>query len=62
QELMVGSLRENEFVAMLVANRKISASLYTILSTLLGLEPGEFSIRVKLYSFVELRGIEKSSC
>ncbi|HHK3896414.1 hypothetical protein, partial [Pseudomonas aeruginosa] len=61
-ELMVGSLRENELVAMLVANRKTSASLYTILSTLLGREPGEFSIRVKLYNFVELRGIEKSSC
>lgn len=57
---MVGSLRENELVAMLVANRKISASLYTILATLLGGEFSEFSTLVELHHLVEFGGIYKT--
>ncbi|RIZ51959.1 hypothetical protein AXX04_15320 [Pseudomonas aeruginosa] len=58
---MVGSLRENEFVSMLVANRNISASLYTILATLLGGEFREYSILVELHHFVEFGGVAKIS-
>ncbi|ALY76675.1 hypothetical protein HW03_07965 [Pseudomonas aeruginosa] len=57
---MVGSLRENELVAMLVANRKTSASLYTILATFLGGEFNEYSILVELHRVVEFGGIYKS--
>ncbi|BCT50845.1 hypothetical protein RVB2_16680 [Pseudomonas aeruginosa] len=58
---MVGSLRENELVAMLVANRKISASLYTIFATFLGSEFSEYSILVELHHFVEFGGVAKLS-
>lgn len=53
-------LRENELVAMLVANRKTSASLYTILATFLGGEFNEYSILVELHRVVEFGGIYKS--